>query len=241
MEKIDEIRGLCDALVKGLCDALGRKLYGVYLYGAVVFPETEYTGDIDFHAVLNGPLLDAEKEKITALYRTLAKDFPAMGADMDGYFILLDAAKRTEPPEHQLVPGVYDESWALHREHILAGRYIALYGPDPGTIFPKPSWPEIESALRHEMRYIEEHIDEYPDYCILNLCRLIYSHRTRDVVVSKTASAAWAKTTFPQWRNLIDAAQKSYAKMATDQDKVLMKSGVRALHAFAVEEIARSK
>lgn len=40
--------------------ALGDKLYGVYLYGAVAFPETVHTGDIDFHVNLKGPLTEEQ-------------------------------------------------------------------------------------------------------------------------------------------------------------------------------------
>ena len=40
--------------------ALGDKLYGVYLYGAVAFPETVHTGDIDFHVNLKGLLTEEQ-------------------------------------------------------------------------------------------------------------------------------------------------------------------------------------
>ncbi|MFC2099382.1 aminoglycoside adenylyltransferase domain-containing protein, partial [Candidatus Bipolaricaulota bacterium] len=59
-------------------------------------------------------------------------------------------------------------------------------------------------ALVGERQYVAKHLSQYPDYCVLNLCRLIYSHRTGDVVVSKFGAAAWAIDAFPEWRGLID-------------------------------------
>jgi hypothetical protein len=111
-----------------------------------------------------------------------------------------------------------DNSWALHREHILAGRHIILYGPEPKDIYLPAAWSEVESALYGELDYIEKHLQEYPDYCILNLCRLIYSFETRDVVISKAQASEWARNALPQWREHVDAARKSYACQATPED-----------------------
>ena len=88
--------------------------------------------------------------------------------------------------------GAIDHSWALHREHIRAGRRVILYGPDPDEIYPPAKWPEIESALLGELDFVEKHLHDYPDYCILNLCRLMYSFETSDVVVSKALAAELA-------------------------------------------------
>ena len=54
------IQDLCQAFLDGLKTALGDKLYSVYLYGAVAFPETRNTGDIDFHVNLKGPLTEEQ-------------------------------------------------------------------------------------------------------------------------------------------------------------------------------------
>ena len=54
------IQELCQAFLHGLRAALGDKLYGVYLYGAVAFPETVHTADIDFHVNLKGPLTEEQ-------------------------------------------------------------------------------------------------------------------------------------------------------------------------------------
>jgi hypothetical protein len=314
MKPPPEIQDLCRAFLDGLKAVLGEKLCGVYLYGALAFPEGGSTGDIDFHVILNGPLSDTEKSQLHDLHRALARDLPPLegaylfnlpldfesdlpegepgdrlrqqfedhriylsasgsmvtqvregrwqiddlpahrsyvllqegeaisiyGDALDGYYILLQDARQRSPPQHQLLPGVSDDSWALHRQHMRAGRCIVLHGPHPRQVYPPATWPEIASALQGELDYVEKHLDEYPQYCVLNLCRLMYSYATRDVVVSKRMSAAWACDAFPQWSDLIEAARKAYDRRATTQDKELLQSGVTIFFDFACQRIQES-
>ena len=235
-----DIQDLGAALVQGLTAALGHKLYGVYVYGAVAFFEGGATGDVDFHVILKEPLTEGEEAALRALHDELARDYPPLGVDMDGYYILLEDARRTSPPEHQFLPGVFDNSWALHRAHIRAGRCIVLYGPDPKGVYPPASWPELEQALQGELDYVRRHLTEYPAYCVLNLCRLMYSYQTRDVVTSKRGSAAWADGALPQWRALVEAALKTYDQQATSEDRALLESEVARFFDFALDRIQES-
>ena len=224
--KAPPIQDLIQSLLQGLKTCLGEKLYGVYLYGAIAFPDTDVVHDIDFHVILRETLNEKEKQDIHDLHATLGEEFPKYGRALDGYYILLEEALKTTPPEHQLLPGVVDGSWALHREHIRVGRCIILHGPDPKQIFPPCSWQDLEASLLGELRYIEDHLHEFPDYCILNLCRLLYSIYTRDIVVSKLMSAVWAQDIFPDWASLIQAARKSYNKKATRGEKEMLDSKI---------------
>jgi len=236
----EQIADLCRAFVDGLRAALGAKLFGVYLYGAVAFPESGPTGDVDYHVLLAGPLTDSERAELEGLHASLARDFPALGGELDGYYILEAHARRPDPPRSQMWAGATDGAWALHRRHILAGRCIVLHGPDPRQVYPPAAWPEVAAALRGELDFVKNHLDEYPDYCILNLCRLIYSFQTRDVVISKAAAADWARTALPQWRRHVETATRSYAGQATPADREFMKSEVRGLLRFACERIAET-
>lgn len=237
----DEFQALCQALLDGLDAALGDKLVGIYLYGALTFPEGGSTGDIDFHVILRDALDEGQRTAVNDLHATLARDFPPLGAELDGYYILLADARQTSPPQHHLLPEIVDNSWALHRAHILAGRCFVLRGPDPRDIFPPATWPELESALYGELDYVKNHLADYPAYCVLNLCRLIYSFETKDVVVSKRGAAAWAYDALPQWRPHIEAARRSYDGRATTQDRELLRSEVKGLYDFACRRIQESQ
>jgi hypothetical protein len=239
MKAPDEIQDLCQAFVSGLNRALGEKLVGVYLYGALAFPEGGAIRDIDYHVILREPLSEGEESELHDLHAVLARDF-ALGAEMDGYYILLEEARQTSPPRHQLLAGVIDSCWALNREHIRAGRCIILQGPDPRELYPPASWRELEEALVGELQYVADHLGDYPDFCILNLCRLMYSFESQDVVTSKMAAAAWAWEALPQWRRLIELAKKSYARGVTAEERHFMMTDVRRLYQFACERIRRN-
>jgi len=240
MQIPDEIQDLCQAFLRGLHAALGDKLYGLYLYGALAFPEAGPTGDVDFHVILKERLDDSEKSDLNDLHAALARDFSPLGAELDGYYILLEEARQKSPPRHQLLPDVTDNAWALHRQHVRAGRCIVLHGPDPKQVYPAASWPELVGALQGELDFVEQHLADYPAFCVLNLCRLIYSFQTRDVVVSKRASGAWAYDAFPEWRPLVEAATKSYDRRATTGDEELLQSEVRRFFDFACGRIRAS-
>jgi hypothetical protein len=230
-------REICQAYVSRLEEILDTNLYGVYLYGATVFPDSGPVQDIDCHVILRGPLSDGEREKIFQLYKELSNQFPPNGGELlDAYFILYEDAQQTSPPTHQLRSEMRDEAWALHCTHVRAGYYITLYGPEPTEIFPPVSWSEISAALDQEMGYIEENL-KYPAYCILNLCRLVYSFQQRDVVVSKRFSGGWARRLFPQWASLIEAAMRSYDGTATLEDNRFLNAEVERFLEFASERI----
>ena len=233
-----ELESLCQALVEGQRRILGNTLFGIYVYGAVAFPEAGATGDIDFHAILASPPDTPQKEALKALHDRLARDYPPMGAELDGWYILLEDALHAARPPHQIWPEICDSSWALHRAHLRAGRCFVLHGPAPEQFLPPPSWSELESALQAELDYVTAHLADAPAYCVLNLCRLIYSCQTHEVVVSKRASAAWAAARFPNWLPLIEAALRSYDHGTVDED--LLPSGVASFYGFACEQIRAS-
>lgn len=242
MDIPDQIQGFCVALVDGLKAVLGGQLYGVYLYGGWAFPEGTARGDVDLHVILRRALSDAEKSALRDFHARLGERFPSLvGEGLDAYYILLDDARGTIPPGHQLLADVVDSSWALHRAHVRAGRCIVLFGPDPREVFPAASWAELTDALQGELDYVEKHLGDYPAYCVLNLCRLIYSFETRDVVVSKYASARWACDAFPERSSYIEAARKVYEGSAPTEETRLVHSEVKGFFDFACERIRESR
>lgn len=232
-----QLEALAAAFVQGLDGVLGGKLHAVYVLGAIAFPEGDASGDVDFHVMVRERLTPEEKAGLQELHAALARDYPPAGADMDGYYLLLEEARRSAPPEHQFLPGVFDSSWALHCAHVHGGRTIRLRGPDPREIYPMVSWPDVEAALWGEMAFVEKHLSRYPDYAILQLCRLMYSFQTRDVVVSKRFCEGWAADAFPQWASLIRGARASYERGHPDEDQRALAGQVGPFYEFAVARI----
>ena len=236
-----DIKPLCESFLTGLRSILGDKLHGVYVYGAAAFPDTLPTGDIDFHVILTCALTDAERSGLEEMHENLARVFPPLGGELDGYYILLDDAMLTSPPRSEMWKRATDDSWALHREHIRCGRHIVLHGPDPIGIYPAATWAEIRQALLGELRYVRDHLTEYPDYCILNLCRLVYSFETRDVVISKAGAAEWALGARPGWKKCIELAVKSYSGRATPGDRAYMLEHVSEMFREACSSIGADR
>jgi Aminoglycoside adenylyltransferase, C-terminal domain len=232
----ENIQTICKEFVQGLTTILGGKLYGVYMYGATVFEDSGRAQDLDCHVIVQVVPTDSERERLFALHAELERRFPPLGGEIDAYYLLLNDAKDTSPPENHLRLDIRDESWALHCAHVRAQRYVTLHGPEPTELFPSPSWHGIAAALNHEMRFIEGNL-RYPAYCILNLCRIIYSFLERDVVVSKRFSGNWACHRFPQWAPLIEASMRSYESKATLEDDKLLAAEVKHFLEFASKHI----
>lgn len=184
------VRTLADELVAGLHEALGPRFAGAFLYGSVCFPPSA-VADFDAHVLVDAPLTDADRAAVSAL-RDRLRDLP-LGDQTDVYFVTVEDAAGREPPTHQLDPQIRDTSWALHRAHVHAGRFVALHGPDPRTIVPVPSWQELDEALLGELEWMDDRaLRDARAYCVLQLCRILYSFQTRDVVVSKLQAGVWA-------------------------------------------------
>jgi hypothetical protein len=153
----------------------------------------------------------------------------------------MEEAKKKTPPQSEMWQRATDQAWALHRAHIRAGRYIHLHGGDPREIYLPSAWPEIEAALLEEIHFIEKNLDIYPDYCILNLCRLLYSFQTRNVVISKAKASEWSFEAIPEWKGLVELARKSYEGKATPQDRETMLREVKNFYRYATSQIDRGR
>ena len=235
-ELSEPVRALCEAFVHRLGDIIPDNLHGVYLHGSAVFPESGPDRDVDCFVVLNQTLTGDERSALLALQEELAESHAPLGKELDAWFILHEEAGRQDAPTHQLKPSIRDYSWALHCEHIKAKRYIALLGPEPRGIFPRPSADRVIAALGNELAFINANL-KYPDYCILNLCRIMSSLKNSDAVVSKRSSGQWAANQYPEWSALITAADRSYAGSASETELAQIKTDLSEFHKFAVQEI----
>jgi hypothetical protein len=214
----DAVVELTDALRRGIAGILGDGFAGLFLYGALAFPRPEHwLFDVDFHVLVQRPLTDAERADVRELYAALAQ-VSELGTELDGYYVLLSEAARAAPPRHQLDLTMRDEAWALHRAHVLAGRYFLVAGIDPREIVPEPTWAELEAGLRAEMRFVETH-PSAPAFGILNGARIMYSLETRAVVVSKYEAGRSALATLPaEWHEAVHAALRFYEQAGADGD-----------------------
>ena len=218
-------------LSRELSNVIGGKLVALWAYGAVTFPEPpRRLGDVDTHAVVNLPLDAKERRAVKALHDSIAR---AAGVESDSWYVSEEDARGTRPPTHLLEPETIDNSWALHRAHWLAGKYVALQGSPPSAIVASPSWPELEKALRSEMLHIERLVAEGRDdadhaaYAIWNGCRIAYSMNTKDVAVSKREAGMWALTNLAaRWHPAIESAERVYDQESDSADAAILENAM---------------
>lgn len=178
----DELAVQIDAFDAGLKDILGARYVGLFSYGAAMFPPSPVS-DFDAHVVVTEPFDGDTRAQIRAFHDRL-------GWDLDVWYVTRDAIDGVDPPVTVYrTDGMADESWAIHRAHILAGRYV-YRGFDPRDVISEPTWEQLDASLQGELAFIAQ-CDSRP-YCVLNLCRVLYSYETRDVVIGKYQSAVWA-------------------------------------------------
>ncbi|MBN1434447.1 DUF4111 domain-containing protein [Candidatus Fermentibacterales bacterium] len=235
-----QLKRVAESFAEGLRSVLGDRLCAAWLHGAAVLPGDVPTGDIDFHVLLASPLGEGERRMLEQLHDRLCSDYPPLGCGMDGYYVLLDDARGSSPPRSQMWRRATDHSWALHRAHLLAGRGITLHGPEPSEIIVPPAWSELEEALESEMAYVLDHLSEYPDYCVLQLCRIVMSHESRDVVISKSEAAEWAVSALPEFSSLVLTARRAYPGRAMPKQRDMMLEGLPLLVRVARGRIARA-
>ncbi len=185
----ENVARLRDAFVAELEAALGSRFAGMFMYGAACFPPSSVM-DFDAHVLLSEPLTDDDRAKLDEAHARL-RELP-LGDAMDVWYVTVDDARLSAPPTHQRKTTMSDSSWALHRAHVHAGRFVRAAGPDPREIVPVPTWPELDDALQRELKGLSGHFDDAPAYVTLNLCRILASYENRDVVLSKLQAGIWA-------------------------------------------------
>ena len=221
--------------------SLESNLAGAYLHGSIAFPEFEpRSGDLDFYVVTRRSLNGIEIKDLNRLHQTLAKKFE-FGSKLDGFYIPYASALKRESPKG-LVYGAHgkihrggsDHAWAIHREHFARSAYIRLYGPTASSIFSRPKWGEVRSALYRQLVYARSIIDSDPWWSVLNLCMLVYDFKTGGVIASKLGAARWAMKRLPsRWKLVIKSAIRTYKGIANRNDRSILKRDARKFLGFA--------
>lgn len=202
---------------------LGDELVALWGYGARATPDPPLRlGDVDAFAVVRRAPPRPLARRIQGAQKAIARD---LGTDLDvGYVLTRDAARRALPDD-ALRAGRRYETWALHRAHWLAGRYVLLHGKTPEEVVPPPTWAELKRGLYLELEHLERHVAAGDDdiyetsYAVLNGSRILYSFANRDVVTSKREAGAWALEHLPdRWHRAIRAALRAYDGEATSTD-----------------------
>jgi hypothetical protein len=213
------------ALRDVLLDVAGADLAAIWLYGASVFGQVVI--DVDLHILLHRQLTARQWRTVRETHVRLAREAHLSIADLDFWYISLEAARGQADPVH-LAPwarNLRDEHWSLHRAHWCAGRCKVVHGLQPLTVVQCPSWRELEIVLRRELL-----APQATAYWVLQLCRVWASLETRYVVRSKIDSGNWALERLnSEHHDVVIGALRCYQSEARPDDLHLIQERFSAL------------
>jgi hypothetical protein len=244
-----DIRGLVGAFDEGLNEALGEDLVASYVLGSAAAEEGRrgHAGDIDFFVVTRRALSKEQIGKLRLLHRRLARRY-RFGDDLDGLYVTAQAFRS---PKKLMGLGfdaegrhrwAVDEMWATHRAHLHAGACLVLHGFEPDHELARASWTEIARELDKELARLRRDRRTHPVYSTLNLCRLMYSWKARECVISKRAAAHWAREALPgRWKPVVSSALRLYGGRGRPDDDDRLAENLAGFFRFAESWIARAK
>lgn len=225
--------------MEGAKQLLRARLIGLYLGGSLSYGDfVPERSDIDLQAVIRDPLTEDEIRPAEELHREIELCYPEWARRVECSYVPLQLMNEVQPPAASRpwwgFGTMYAEApagneWTIN--HYLLSKYgIALCGPEFRTLVPPISIQELRQASARDLfaEWVPK-IDDaswlanshYQSYLVLNLCRILYTSVAGEGGSKKTA-AAWAKATYPQWKGLIEEAERwGYEDTMTRQQEAI--------------------
>ena len=210
-----------------LLDQVGDDLVALWAHGGTTsVVDGVHVGDLDTYVILLRRPDEATIGRIEEVHARIAR---VHRIEWDVWYVLEVDARRSEPPSHAWMDGRRDTSWAIHRAHWLAGRYVTLHGADPEAIVTPPTWEKLRGELDRELEHIERHVVEgdtdphEATYAVLTGSRILHALAKRNVVISKPAAGSWALEHVPvRWHAALGAALRTYSGGGSPVDARLL-------------------
>lgn len=226
-----------------LRSVLGDMLVAMWAHGGTTaVGDPAHAGDLDTYVIVARRPDEATARRIEQAQEATATQ---NGIDWDTWYVLAGDARHSSPPPHAWREDRRDTTWAIHRAHWLAGRYVTLHGAEPADLIVPPTWHELMQELDRELEHIERHVveddtDPYEaTYAILTGSRILRALATRDVVISKPAAGAWALEHLPaRWHEAVRVALRTYQGQGTADDARLLAAEMAPFVSFARDHLA---
>lgn len=216
------------ALVPGVQTALAHNLVGVYLRGSLALGDfNPITSDVDFLAVTERPVSDAEFARLADLHARLARLPHKYATHLEGSYIDRAAVRHFHPDErrHPTVGTDWAFGWSEHRDNwilelwTVRERGVVLLGPAPETLIAPITPAQLRDAVRGELAARLRDwamASEAPDWLlprhyqafeIETMCRALYT-LAHGELPTKPRAVAWALKTLPApWQSLVQRSQ----------------------------------
>lgn len=219
-------------LLARVCNAyravLGEKLTGFYVHGSIAFGcFTWATGDVDFLAVVNAPLIQGEKEALVRILLDMSPEAPPKGFEMS--VVLREACRHfryptpfelhfsnSHKPRAEADLSAYcrdmhgtDPDLAAHFTVVRSVGY-ALWGEPVEEAFGEVPRESYVASILADVENAPAEIGANPVYMTLNLCRVL-AYLEDSAVLSKRQGGRWGMRRLPEeYRPLVQNALAAY-------------------------------
>ena len=203
---------------------LGENITGIYLFGSLSYNAFDpKRSDIDLLVVVKRPLTLEEGQNVKKLHLKIEKKHQNWAKRIECSYTPLALFKNILPPKQPRpyygagifyfeVP--YGNEWIINN-YLLYNKGITLKRPDFNTLVKPIDIKDVQKANIRDLykEWVPKINDpewlqnsHYQSYLVLNLCRILFAQKCSDIG-SKTVSSSWVKNKYPEWKNVIEAAE----------------------------------
>ena len=238
---------------EGLKRLVGKKIVGLYLSVSLAYGDfVPGRSDIDLQAVVRSPLTQDELRAVEELHKQTERRCPEWAERIECSYVPLELMRELTPPAtprpwwgfgtlYAAAPA--GNEWIIN--HYLLSRHgIMLEGHDFNELIPSIDIHSVRQASARDLfQEWMPKIDDgawlsnshYQSYLVLNLCRIL--HTVIDGQPgSKKVAGQWAKAMYPQWKDLIEVAER----WAYGEEMKRQADAVASLR-FAVDRVNETK
>jgi|SRR3989344_5459427 len=249
----DDINLLLQDFVQSVQNILGENIVGIYLMGSLSYGDFVLgRSDIDLTVVVKEPISQEDFKQIEQLHINLEQRHIKWVKRIECQYVSLEMFKQLLPIELRrpyygagtfYPEALFGNEWLINN-YSLEKHGISLVGPEFKTLIVPIDIKEVQKASARDLfkEWVPKisNADFFKDghsqsYVVLNVCRILFTVIYNEFG-SKRASTEWVKKEFPQWKHLIEVADKwKYGDMMT------MQKDVEDFIRFAVEKIEGAK
>ena len=220
-----DVNEILDLLLTNIKPIMQDQFIGMYLFGSLANGDFDQHSDIDILIVTDGTISDEIFSSLKNMHIELAEVDSPWAIQQEVSYIPQNALRRFDRSNY-LHPHLdrgndeilhwmaHESDWVIQR-YILHERGVIITGPDLKTLIDPIPRDELRQAVVEVLPLWTNPILADPDkidargyqsYCVLSLCRMLYTLQNR-VILSKPAAAKWALATLDErWKPLIERA-----------------------------------
>lgn len=233
-----EVNEILNLLLNNVKEILQDQLIGMYLFGSLANGSFDDFSDVDVLIVTDKEIPDETFSTLKDMHQQIQMLDNPWANQMEVSYIPQAALRRFDPTNN-LHPHVdrgtgetlfmmhHASDWITQR-FILRERGIIIHGPAPSSLIDPIHPNELRQAVIDVLPLWTNPILDnpseikkrgYQSYCVLTLCRMLYTLQNKDIL-SKPEAATWAmKTLDTKWKPLIERAIIGRQSPGLDADK----------------------